>query len=368
MVHRLYVDVVLDVLRACTVAFAVTPDCRVGVTGQHGAELAALRVGGSQGTGQEPRFVLFEVQTGEVRDFLACWLLLLDANEFDVWVCVGGVSRLLAEVGTHRDDHVIIVGDKLIDVLPVVVRASGLDDLGGAANRLCSGLHTHPGRVVEAFVTQLRNVGDHTDLKLFAARSTHGSSGRRSACRGRCRRHLRLDLHLGRGRGGLNGAVGISLILPCLRSYPGGGSRARDAACCKQRHKQNREQEQGEFVARQSGPPSARDLHKLDGLQPIHQYSIAALAGGIPGKVARSLQRSILSSLLIALRSTLRWTISPSSSRVPGVGTKARPLRTTANNRASFGSERSRTYLPAMKDETRASISSTSPLPSSVRP
>src|SRR5205823_10518988 len=116
-------------------------------------------------------FVLVKDETGQVRKGRV--LKLINADEFDVRVLLGRVDRRRSQEEPDGHDHVVAVGDELVDVVGVIRRSRGLNELDvGEAQVLLSALHAFPGGLVEATVVNLADIGDQTNANLLGVR--HG--------------------------------------------------------------------------------------------------------------------------------------------------------------------------------------------------
>ncbi len=99
------VDVGIHVLGAGLVAFLEGHDGRNQVGAQHGGDGAGFGQACGQCAGEEAGLILVEYQAGNVRQRLT--LELVDADELDVRVRVGGLNGGLAEGETDGDDDVV---------------------------------------------------------------------------------------------------------------------------------------------------------------------------------------------------------------------------------------------------------------------
>ena len=99
---------------------------------------------------------------------------LVDPDELDLRVRLGGLGRVAAEGEADGHDDVVVLADERVDVLGVVSRLGRHHGLGsGCADSLRSGLRALPGELVEVVVVERANVGHDADLEV-AGRSAAG--------------------------------------------------------------------------------------------------------------------------------------------------------------------------------------------------
>lgn len=142
------------------------------------------------GLGHETRHVargvagvgLGEDQAGDVGRGGLLVLELVDTDELDVGVRLGGGHRGLGHEEADSDDRVVLLVGELLEVVRVVLRVLGLDVLRLDAVAL-EGLDAFPGGLVEVLVVDRAGVGDESDAERLRRGAVLG--GRRA-----CRRSL----------------------------------------------------------------------------------------------------------------------------------------------------------------------------------